>query len=386
MNVLVTSARFFFHVELVRKLGAAGHEVYACDSYRVAPGLHSHYLKKHFITPCPATETAEFVAEIDRHAGECQVDLIVPAYEEVFYLAHERERLSKPLWAAPFDSLATLHGKASFVELCERLGLRVPRTIIARDRDQLEAATQELGDFFARPAFSRAGIFLYTNSGPRAGRMKLSDCDPTDRSPWLVQSFQEGTDACSYSVCHEGRVLAHTTYTIPVEWNDATGVQFHSIDAASTIPIVERIAAATSFTGHLSFDWKLSGDEPCLIECNPRGTSGISLMPEETLAAAVCEPESLSEVQLVPAGRSMQLDLGIVNEVFVRRLPPLEGLRDLLEVRDIYLEKMDIVPALYGLLSLGHDIRSAAIAQKHHENAAVAIGHDIDWNGQEISP
>jgi hypothetical protein len=50
MRILVTSSRLPFALDMVRKLAARGHDVYASDSYEVAPGSHSRYLAGHFVT------------------------------------------------------------------------------------------------------------------------------------------------------------------------------------------------------------------------------------------------------------------------------------------------------------------------------------------------
>ena len=41
MRILVTSARMPFALALIRRLGEAGHEVFASDTYGAAPGNHS---------------------------------------------------------------------------------------------------------------------------------------------------------------------------------------------------------------------------------------------------------------------------------------------------------------------------------------------------------
>ena len=50
MRVLITSSRMPFALDVIRKLGESGHEVFACDSYAASPGSHSRYLTDHFTT------------------------------------------------------------------------------------------------------------------------------------------------------------------------------------------------------------------------------------------------------------------------------------------------------------------------------------------------
>ena len=63
-------------------------------------------------------------------------------FEEVFYLAAQHERLSKVtrLYCPPFQTLARVHDKGTFQELCDKLGLRTPRTVLAHSRQEVPEA------------------------------------------------------------------------------------------------------------------------------------------------------------------------------------------------------------------------------------------------------
>jgi hypothetical protein len=53
------------------------------------------------------------VAELDRIAGEHAIDVIVPAFEEAFYISTQLERLSRTtkVLVSLFGALARLHDK-----------------------------------------------------------------------------------------------------------------------------------------------------------------------------------------------------------------------------------------------------------------------------------
>src|SRR5450755_925888 len=84
MKVLITSSRMPFALAMVRKLAAEGREIYAADDHLLSPGNHSKYLADHFVYPSPRSDTAGFLAELERIAQEHEIDVIVPAFEEVF--------------------------------------------------------------------------------------------------------------------------------------------------------------------------------------------------------------------------------------------------------------------------------------------------------------
>src|SRR5450755_2657853 len=110
MKVLITSSRMPFALGMVRKLAAEGREIYAADDHMLSPGNHSKYLAGHFVYPAPRSDTAGFLAELERIVREHEIDVIVPVFEEVFCLSSQIERLrqSTQVFASPFTTLARL--------------------------------------------------------------------------------------------------------------------------------------------------------------------------------------------------------------------------------------------------------------------------------------
>src|SRR5262245_32333622 len=121
MRLLITSSRMPFALDAIRKLGERGHEVFACDSYDASPGSHSKYLTEHFTTASPSEDPETFARDVERIATETRIDVVLPMFEEVFYLAAQHAQLSKvtKLYAPPFRTLASVHDKGSFQELCD---------------------------------------------------------------------------------------------------------------------------------------------------------------------------------------------------------------------------------------------------------------------------
>jgi hypothetical protein len=97
--------------------------------------------------------------------------VIVPAFEETFYISTQIERLNRftKVFASPFSMLGRLHNKGAFERLVTKLGLPIPETVLVTSHDELCEATGRLGNYFARAAFSRGGICCLTNTGPLAG-------------------------------------------------------------------------------------------------------------------------------------------------------------------------------------------------------------------------
>ena len=382
MRVLITSSRMPFALDAIRKLGERGHDVFACDSYEAAPGSHSKFLAGRTTTASASEDPESFVADVERFAGANAIELIVPMFEEVFYLAAQHQRISKVarLYAPPFGTLAQVHDKGTFQELCERLEIRTPRTVLAHDPAELREAIGRFPRYFARAAFSRGGVGLLTNTGPLAGALAVEDCRPTEANPWLVQEFVDGPMHCSYSCLHEAEVASHMAYRAPRQWQHSTGIQFASVDASDTLPIVERLGSELSWEGQMSLDFVATDDGLVMIECNPRPTDGVLLMSAEELERGLLSPRP--ETLLVEAGRSEQLDFAVFGQLFREPLDQMpRSIHDLVAVKGTDSGWHDALPKLYSFLAFAHHER---ISLEERKGLFEAMSDGITWDGEPI--
>jgi len=378
----VTSSRMPFALGIIRKLADAGHEVWASDDYGMSPGSHSRFLAGHFVTASPRDDTEGFIGDLERIVAEQEIEAIVPAFEEVFYIATRHDRLASQtrLVASPFATLARLHDKASFQRLVTRLGLPTPSTVVACSDDELTEAIERYPRYFARAAFSRGGVSLLTNTGPLAGSMAIGDCHPTESSPWLVQQFVDGPTLCTYSTVHDGKVSGHCMYRIPRQWRHSTGIQFESIDGTESLSLIEPIVAELGYTGQISFDFVQTPNGLTLIECNPRATDGALLMSSDAIAGALLDPGP--EPVSVAAGEQVQLDLAVLGDGFSDHMKHLPAsIADLARIHDADDGWHDPLPTLYSALALAHfEGRSL----HEHEKLFIAMAGDISWDGEPI--
>jgi hypothetical protein len=383
LRILVTSSRMPFALGMVRKLASEGHEVFAADDYSLSPGSHSKYLSGHFVYPSPRSDTAGFIGELERIAKDNAIDVIVPAFEEVFYLSTQLDRVQQftNVFASPFSTLVQLHDKGAFEQLVTKLGLPIPQTVIVSSDQELEDTTESMGKYFARAAFSRGGVSCLTNTGPLAGALNIEDIHPTPESPWLVQPFVEGETVCSYSTAHEGKVTSHLLYRIPRQWKHATGIGFESIDANEALRLIEPVIAELGYTGEISFDFIITEDGLSYVECNPRPTDGVLLMPRDELAKGILEPASGETFVLEPGGH-VQLDLAVLADGFadhLKRLP--DTIQDLAQVKDAGNGWHDPMPTLYSALAVAH---FAGQSLREHKGLFEAMAGDMNWDGEPI--
>ncbi len=382
MKVLITSSRMPFALDVIRKLGERGHEIYACDSYKAAPGSHSKHVTGHFTTPSATDDPAGFVDSVEAFARDNEIEVVIPMFEEIFYLAAQHERLSKVtrLYAPPFRTLAQVHDKGTFQELCDKLGIRTPQTVVCHDLDELKAAIEEFPDYFGRAAFSRGGVGLLTNTGPLAGHLAPEDCHPTEQNPWLIQEFVSGPMHCTYSCIHDGDVATHMSYRAPRQWEHSTGIQFLSVDASDTLPTVEQLAGELSWDGQMSLDFVDSESGLMMIECNPRPTDGVLLMTADELERGLLAP-TIETLQIEP-GRTEQLDFAVLGQIFRQPLKEApNSIHDLATVKGTDSGWHDAMPQLYSFLAFAHHER---MSLKERKGLFEAMSDGITWDGQAI--
>ena len=382
MRFLITSSRNPYALDMVRKLATQGHTVFASDTFDWAAGSHSRYLAGHEVTASPRHDTARFVADIEDIVRRDRIDMVVPGFEETFYLATRHAQLSQltTLYTGQFAQLARLHDKVSFQRMATQVGAPIPRTLVAHDDASLKDAIAQFPQYFARAAFSRGGVALLTNSGPLAGKVAVEDCHPSQEQPWLVQEYLDGPMVCSYSTLHEGRVTAHCTYRAPHQWEHSTGISFLALDSAPTLDVVRRFAEPMRYSGQLSFDFVDHGGKLFLIECNPRPTDGVLLMTPEHLTAGIAEPDA--PLSVVEPGKEVQLDFAVLAELFkepIKQAP--RTIHDLVHTQDFGHGWHDHMPMLWSFATMARGEWTS-----HRQRVAVleAMADDIVWNGEPI--
>lgn len=383
MRVLITSSRMPFALGMVRQLAAAGHEVYAADDYERSPGSHSKYLSGHFVYPSPRRETEAFIDALERIIAEAGIDVVVPAFEEAFFISTQRDRLAQhaSIFVAPFAALARLHDKSAFERLVRELGLPIPETVVVSSDAELGDAIGRFDRYFGRAVFSRGGVDLLTNAGPLAGHLDPADVHPTRQLPWVIQPFVEGETVCTYSTVHDGTISSHLMYRIPRQWHHSTGIQFESIDGMESLRLIEPLVKRLGYTGQISFDFLVTDDGLSFVECNPRATDGALLLPPDQIARGLFGPDA--DTFLLPPGETEQLELALVGDAFsdhFKRVP--ETIRDLARVKDAGDGWHDPLPTLYSAFSLAH---FAGVSHSEHAQLQDAMDADMTWDGEPIS-
>ena len=214
LAVLVTSGRFPPATALVRAFHEIGARVDVADSYPLSPALHSHRADRAHVIAPPASQPLRFIGDVAEIVRTRAIDLVVPSFEETYFLARYGDRVPAPIFTSPFATVAELHDKSRFVALCDRIGLPTPATSVVRTRESWPPPPATRG-LRRPPGLLARRARLPDQPRPPCRREPRRDCRPTADNPWLVQEFVEGDDACSFSVVRDGEVLVHCPYEPP---------------------------------------------------------------------------------------------------------------------------------------------------------------------------
>lgn len=388
-NLLLTTSRMPFAVDEIRKLGAAGNVVVATDTFDATPGSHSRGAAHHIVTHAPTQESDAFIDDVEAAIERYDIDVVLPMFEEVFYLAAHRDRLAgrAELFFPDLASLARVHDKVTFTELCREVGLPVAEPVTATDDQELAAALERWDHWFARAAFGRGGLDILTNTGPLAGEGDVATVHPTPENPWMVQEFLDGVDRCSWSVVRDGKVTLHATYEHPLQIDDRGGIVFESVDSPETLAATQRIASEMGWNGQISFDFLKTADGVHhMVECNPRPTAGCTVATSDELDTALFGPVP-DEPVVVPPGRKAAIKVAVLRDMVLHLRRATADIRATKGAQGVYTQAHDHLPLLYTVLSLQHvrHYRKAlGLDKASREDLVAAQFFDVLWDGTRL--
>jgi len=372
-KILLTGGRAPTTLELARAFHRAGHTVFMAESLRGHLSEPSSAIAKNFLVPPPRQQTGGFLDALETICRENKIDLVIPTCEEVFYVAMGRERF--PAFVEPLEKLRQLHNKLDFIHLARGLGLPVPMTALIETEADLRSAFERWPKLVLKPVYSRfASRTLICPTIQQAG------AEITFNSRWVAQEFIAGTQICTYSVCHNGRITAHTAYRSDFTAGQGATIWFRHINHAATFEWVKKFIAEISFTGQIAFDFIETKDGNIFaIECNPRAISGTHLLARDSKF-----PESFlnpSSCVIPPDNFSVQLWTGML----VYALPAAPKKRQLKKwlaaftsSRDVIFRRDDPLPALLQFRSIFFYLK---LARREKISALEASTFDIEWNG-----
>ena len=217
MKVLCTTSRMPFAVDEIRKLGEQGHEVFAADTFRTAPGSHSAEVHERVVVPAPKQDTLRSSARSptwhvrERHRPD-RADV------RGGLLPRQAPRPAPELDHAVLPAVRDV-GEGARQGDVPRV-VRRDRCAGAEDRRRLVAPTscsppsREFPQYFARAAYSAAASSCSRTPGrwPEQLRSTTSRRPSTTRG-WCRASSRARTCAASASCTTDGSPRTARTST-----------------------------------------------------------------------------------------------------------------------------------------------------------------------------
>jgi hypothetical protein len=266
-----------------------------------------------------------------RAIQQARPDLVLPgddlAYQYLceIYLREEKHKQADPAICelirrsiGPPESFPITNARASFMEVAEQVGIRVPRTAAVSNIADLEARLLDCGFpavLKADGSSSGEGVkiihtlaeakraFRALQAPPplaRAAKRALVDRDMTLIGPVItrrhsvvnLQSFIAGLDVTSLVACWEGQVVAGLYFeVVRKQYEHGPSSVLRINEHSEIVNATKKITRRLMLSGLHGFDFLLEKDtqKPFLIEMNPRTTQvgHLALGPGRDLPAAM---------------------------------------------------------------------------------------------------
>lgn len=382
-RILITFGRSFLTLHLARLLAAAGHEVMIADSMKLPVGRFSNAVSRVFRVPAPRFDPHGYGRELARIAADESIDLIIPMHEETYYLSMQRELFpaTTKLFLSDFRLENQLHNKVEFQKLL--VDRSVPVMKFAEVRSQQELDELDMGDltYALKQSYSRGSAEVYkVRPGEKPTGLKF-EAD----NPWIAQEWVDGRQYCSYSVCHEGRVLAEAIYPVRYAIDGSSSLTFEQTDHQGISDWIAELVKDVGFTGQIGFDFIDSPERGLLsIECNPRSTSGILMFDR---GSGIDKAFLGTATELVTPRPDVRRMIGPGMMLYGWRKSSLPGntwrsfWRDYRATDEIISDRQDGKPVVCVPLALAN---ISLHALKYHVTLPEAFLYDHDWDGTPI--
>jgi predicted ATP-grasp superfamily ATP-dependent carboligase len=264
-----TSAR-----EAITILALSGHHVEVCDPSLWCLARYSRFVRKFHRCPGLRRDPAGFFGFVEKLLASEHFDVLLPTHEQGFLFARVAERLKEQVGVAlpGFDGYRTLHSKAGFSRLLDRLALPQPPTQIVKSAQQLREAVRFPSVVKTSVGTASRGIWFVRNETDLA--LALYGLGPGDAfaDEVLVQDLIAGTTEKVQSVFCRGRMIGFHAYRQMAPGVGGGEAVKQSVRRPQVRFYLERIGQELAWHGALSVDTIMPIDSavPLLIDCNPR--------------------------------------------------------------------------------------------------------------------
>lgn len=383
-KVLITFARSFNALELCRHFHSAGYRVFTADSIDQHVSKYSNAVEKNFKIPSPRFDSKNYINGLIEIIEKEQIRLLVPVYEEIARISKESHRFpsSCEIFAPSFELYHELQNKWLFQQKLHSLGFKTLKCQLIRTVDDVKTLDFTV-PFAIKPCFSRTSQKVQRVTPKNSGAIHI---EIDSFNPWIAQEWATGKKFCTYSVCRQGKIFAHSVYPVNYAIGGNSCVSFQAVEHLPILEWITKFVGAINYTGQIAFDFiEIENGELMAIECNPRVTSGVLLFKDK---------DRLNEAFLGTNRQMIQPELKTRRQIAMGML--LYGwrkqakanntlkrfLKDFFTTKDVIFRIKDPAPFfLKPLVFVNIWMKSRKLGL----NIPNYFTHDHDWNGELLS-
>ncbi|GAB1540480.1 ATP-grasp domain-containing protein [Scytonema sp. NUACC21] len=384
-NILLTGGRAPITLDLARLLSAAGCKVFVADSIKHHLCTASRAVVKNFLVPPPKFNPTGYIKTLVEIIKEEKISLLIPTCEEIFYIANGLAQLTPycQVFAEPLEKLNRLHNKWQFICRVQQIGLVAPQTWLVNSH-------QDLLDVFnlpspkkivLKPVYSRFASHVRILSKPIS---EIPYLEINSNKAWVAQEFISGKHYCTYSIAHQGKVLAHAVYPTVFTAGKGSCIYFESIAHPGLLEWVKTFVEAEEFTGQIAFDFIEAEDGTLYpLECNPRAISAIHLFnSSDRLERAffnktniIIQPQVEQRAMIAMA----MIVYGLASAISSRRLG--SWLKIFTSTKDVVFRLSDPLPFFHLWIVL---LQFIQMSRKSQQTLQQVSTRDIEWDGEDL--
>jgi len=290
-RVLVLDAMQRSALSVTRSLGSKGIPVITADTSRTALAGTSRYSSRYYRYPCPQQESDSFVDRIKSILHEEDIRFVIPVTELTTRLLL-RHRQQFPQVILPFPDAETVElvsNKNRLMRFAESLGVPVPATIYANNRDEVDSQLDALPyPLILKPEQSwleQDDGWIHTRvrtaAGPQEARSILAS-DPAFRAhPFMLQEFIQGTGQGIFALYNLGSGITFFAHRRLREKPPQGGVSVLSESMVADprlVSIARLLLDNAGWHGIAMVEFRISTDgRPYLMEINTRFWGSLQL-------------------------------------------------------------------------------------------------------------
>ena len=380
-NILITNGRFPATLDLIRNLSNCGSKIIVAETSLFHYCATSNANAKNYLIPSPRECEEGYIQRILEIIDLEKIDLFIPGWEDALIVSKHLHRFNENVaFTSDFSTLDSLHNKWEFHLLLKGLGFNSAKSYLIDNESELN--TLPFSSFYLKYIYSRGteGTFFVKNL------QKVPKIQINRSNPILVQEKLKGQQYCTYSICHNGKIKAHATYPLHYQsYNHKKTrgnycLSFEEIEHKEIFSFVCSFVEKINYTGSIAFDIFDENGIIIPLECNPRITSGITLLTSKNnLINAFFNTNK----DIIFPEKGIQKQLFLPSLLFASKSAISNGsfapfIKTLFFTKDLIFNIKDLKPFFFQPFIALHQFY---LKYKYKKSIISSYSHDLDYEG-----